>query len=106
MARAAGSHVLVGWISLTGPRIAHDRGDDSIQGVKRRLQAPEAATGKCRFDAMVTICHVLHLIAAHVPQVCVTVCHGYLEGGRSAVRHQPANPLSSWLPSQKGFMAE
>src|SRR5262245_3799543 len=106
MARAAGNDVLVGGISLTAPRIAHDRGDDPIQGVKRRLQAPEAATGKCRFGTVVTICHVLYLIAARVPQVCVTVCHGCLEGGRRAVRHQPANPLSSWLPSQKGFMVE
>jgi len=106
MARAAGSDVLVGWMSLTAPRIANDRGDDTIQGVKRRLQAPEAATGKCRFGEVVTIRHGLHLMVERFPKVCATVCNWCLEGGRSAARHQPANPFSSWLPSQKGLLVE
>src|SRR5262245_61551989 len=53
VARTAGSNVLVGGISLTAPGIAHDCGDDTMQCVERRLQTPEAATGKGRRGALV-----------------------------------------------------
>lgn len=87
MARTAGSDVLVDGISLTAPGIANNRGDDTTQGVKRRLQTPEAAAGKGRRDAMVD----------------AAVCTWCLEGDSSAARYQPLNPFSSWLPSQKGL---
>src|SRR5262245_31723878 len=99
MARAAGSDVFIGWISFTAPGITHDRGDDPIESVKRRLQAPEAAPRKCRLSAGVTLRHGLYLMVGRCPQVCATVYNWCLEGRRSAVRHQPENPLSSWLPS-------
>jgi uncharacterized protein CbrC (UPF0167 family) len=34
------------------------------------------------------------------------VCTWCLAGGSSAARHQPLNPFSSWLPSQKGLLVE
>jgi hypothetical protein len=75
MPRAAGSDVLVGWIRLTASSIANDCDDDTIQGVKRRLQAPEASTGDCRLGEEFTIRHGLHRIAERFSKVCTTVCH-------------------------------
>src|SRR5262249_20053179 len=65
MARAAGSDVVIGWISFTPPGITNDRGDDPIESVKWWLQAPEAATGKSRLSTGVTIRHVLPLTVEH-----------------------------------------
>src|SRR6266446_9077571 len=68
MPGAAGRDVLVHGIRLAAPGIAHDRCDDTIPCVKRRLQAPEAATRKCRPGEVGTIRHVLYILSRTFPK--------------------------------------
>jgi hypothetical protein len=93
-------------VCLAAPGIANSRCDDTVQGVKQRLQAPEAATRKCRPGEVGTMRHVLYILVGHFPKVCATVCSRLAEGSHHSRERQPTNPLSEWLPSQKGLLVE